>query len=76
MQTIDNMWRSYKLGTLFEFKVGKGSVLVSAINLAAIEETPEGNTLYQSLVDYVGSESFNSETQISVAKFLEVLAYK
>ena len=68
VQSIDNMWRSHKLGTLFEFKVGKGLLLVSAIDLPSIEKTAEGNALYQSLLDYSGSKQFKPETRISVKK--------
>ncbi|MDZ8117051.1 sugar-binding domain-containing protein [Pontiella agarivorans] len=65
VQSIDNMWRSHKLGTLFEFKVGQGRVLVSAIDLPAIQDTAEGHALYQSLLDYTGSDAFKPETAIT-----------
>ncbi|WP_111709781.1 sugar-binding domain-containing protein [Lutibacter citreus] len=73
VQTIDNMWRSHKLGTLFEFKVGKGKVLVSAINLSEIEKTIEGNALYQSILDYMNSKDFNPSTEINSEKLKNML---
>lgn len=76
VQTIDNMWRSHKLGTLFEFKAGKGRVLVSAIDLPAIQQTAEGRALYQSLLDYAGSEAFSPATEISVQALGRLLKKK
>lgn len=73
VQTIDNMWRSFKLGTLFEFQVGKGKVLVSAIDLPLIEDTTEGIALYQSLLDYVASDAFNPETEITKEELTQLL---
>jgi len=73
VQSIDNMWRSHKRGTLFEFKVGKGRILVSAIDLPAIQETAEGCALYQSLLDYTGSEAFAPGTEIAAEKLQHLL---
>lgn len=73
IQSIDNMWRAHKLGTLFEFKIGLGSVLVSAIDLPAIQQMAEGHALYQSLLDYAGSSDFNPETAIDAAAFDHLL---
>ena len=66
VQTIDNMWRSHKLGTLFEFKVGKGKLLVSAIDLEAIKGEKEGAALYQSILDYMGSELFSPTSELNI----------
>ncbi|TWT81426.1 Beta-galactosidase [Planctomycetes bacterium CA13] len=74
VQSIDNMWRSHKLGTLFEFRAEKGSVLVSAIDLPAIENTVEGHALFQSLLDYVGSDGFQPDTAISVGNLEQLVA--
>ncbi|NIJ46544.1 hypothetical protein FHR24_003033 [Wenyingzhuangia heitensis] len=73
VQSIDNMWRSHKLGTLFEFKVGKGSVLVSSIDLTAIENTIEGNALYQSLLHYVGSNNMKPKTEIKAEELIRLI---
>ncbi len=73
VQTIDNMWRSHKLGTLFEFKVGKGSVFVSAVDLPAIEDTVEGNALYQSLLNYVSSDKFNPKTKVALNDISKII---
>jgi hypothetical protein len=66
VQTIDNMWRCHKLGTLFEFKVGKGKLLVSAIDLPAIQDTAEGNALYSSILKYMKSDRFDPRTELDI----------
>jgi hypothetical protein len=58
VQTIDNFERNHRLGTIFEVKVGKGSLLVCTIDLPSIPEVPEAQQLMQSLLDYTSSERF------------------
>ncbi|MDZ8120257.1 hypothetical protein [Pontiella agarivorans] len=76
VQSIDNMWRSHKLGTLFEFKVGNGRILVSAIDLPAIQQTAEGCALFQSLLNYSASDGFNPEIKISADLLKRILGVK
>lgn len=65
VQPIDNFDRNHKLGLLFETKVGKGSVLVCAIDLPAIQDQPEGRQMLHSLLNYAGSEAFRPEVRLS-----------
>ena len=43
VQVIDNIERNHKLGIVFEFRIGKGKLLVCTTDLDAIQGTPEGN---------------------------------
>ena len=65
VQVIDNVERNHKLGLLFEFKVGAGSLLVCMANLKAVQDKPEARQFYQSLLDYVGSSAFAPATTLS-----------
>ena len=65
VQVIDNVERNHKLGLLFEFKVGAGSLLVCMANLKAVQNKPEARQFYQSLLDYVGSSAFAPATTLS-----------
>ncbi|MGB0742962.1 MAG: sugar-binding domain-containing protein [Opitutales bacterium] len=65
VQPIDNFDRNHKLGLIFETKVGKGSVLVCAIDLPAIQDQPEGRQMLHSLLEYVKSDAFQPEHEFS-----------
>jgi len=58
VQMIDNFERNHKLGILMETKVGNGSMLVSTIDLPAIQDQPEGRQLMHSLLQYIASDAF------------------
>ncbi len=73
VQTIDNFDRNHKLGLLFETKVGKGSVLVCSIDLPAIQDQPEGRQMLHSLLNYVESDAFEPELQLSGATLEKLL---
>ncbi len=66
VQVIDNIDRNHKLGTVFEFKVGSGKLLVSTVNLSAITDTPEGRQFYSSILQYMTSSQFNPGYKLSV----------
>ena len=65
IQTIDNMWRNHRLGTLFEFSVGEGSLLVCAIDLEAIKATIEGRAFYASLLEYASGDQFRPAVRLN-----------
>jgi hypothetical protein len=70
VQTIDNMWRSHRLGTLFEFRAGKGKLFVSAIDLLAIQHRPEGKALYASILQYMAGSQFAPATTLDLVSKL------
>jgi len=55
---IDDWNRNWKLGVMFECKVGSGRLLVSAINLNNERGGSELKQLRRSLLDYMGTEEF------------------
>jgi hypothetical protein len=72
VQVIDNLERNNKLGLIFEFKVGKGKLLVCMSQLNKLMEMPEAVQLYRSLVNYMGTPDFKPEDEASLQQ-LEVL---
>ncbi len=62
VSAIDDWNRNYKLGVIFEAKVGAGKLLVCAADLAA---KPVGQQLRRSLLDYMAGAAFAPATEIS-----------
>ncbi len=73
VQIIDNINRNYKLGLIFEFKVGKGRLLICSSNLPELEDKPEARQLYESILKYMESDSFNPEFEISFERINKLL---
>ncbi len=74
VQTIDNINRNYKLGTVFEYRVGDGRLLIASIDLPAIQEYPEARQFYASLLRYAASDEF-LPTSAATPEFLRDLLY-
>ncbi len=73
VQVIDNINRNYKLGLIFEFKVGKGRLLVCTANLPAMTDKPEACQLYSSILKYMNSKKFNPSEKISPDELMKLL---
>ena len=58
VQVVDNFDRNHKLGLIFETRIGKGSLLVCAIDLPALQDKPEARQLLHSLLNYAASATF------------------
>jgi len=58
VQVIDNFVRNSKLGLIAEMKVGKGKMLICAIDLLSHQDKPEARQLLHSLLRYAGSRKF------------------
>jgi len=65
VQVIDNLERNHKLGLIFEFKVGEGKLLVCMSQLNEIKDKPEARQLYQSIMNYMMSDEFEPEFEIT-----------
>jgi len=65
---IDDWNRNYKLGVVFEAKVGAGKLMVCSIDLA---DNPDvvARQLRHSLLDYMAGNAFQPSTEISMADF-------
>lgn len=72
IHVIGNFARNHKPGLLFETKVGKGSPLVCASDLPALQDHPEARQLMHSLLQYVSSPAFAPKTKLD-ARLLEKL---
>lgn len=64
VQVIDNFERNHKLGLLFETRVGRGKMLVCAINLLALQDKPEARQLLHSLLRYLDSPEFAPKAEL------------
>lgn len=66
VQPIDDWNRNYKLGLVFEAKIGKGKLLVSSIDLESnLDERYTARQLKNSLLDYMTSAKFNPQVSVS-----------
>ena len=65
VQVIDNLERNHKMGMVFEFKVGKGKLLVCTSQLNKIMDKPEAKQFYDSLIDYMKSAKFKPVKEIT-----------
>jgi len=66
VQVVDNFVRNSKLGLIAETKVGKGKLLICAIDLFSHQDKPEARQLLHSLLRYVDSEAFAPESELDV----------
>jgi hypothetical protein len=66
VQVIDNFVRNSKLGLIAETKVGKGKMLICAIDLLGHQDKPEARQLLHSLLQYAGSRQFAPKAEIDV----------
>ncbi len=64
VQVIDNFVRNSKLGLIAETKVGKGKLLICAIDLLGHQDKPEARQLLHSLLQYAGSRKFAPDKEI------------
>jgi hypothetical protein len=73
VQMIDNFVTNHKLGLIFETKVGKGAMLICAIDLSGHQDKPEARQLLHSLLRYIGSQQFAPEAEIDTALLKKLL---
>ncbi len=73
VQVIDNIERNHKLGLIFEFRVGRGSLLVCMSPLHQLQQYPEARQLYASLLQYMKSDTFTPKTAISSGELRHLL---
>ena len=73
VQVIDNFERNHKLGLLMETKVGEGSLLVSTIDLPAIQNQPEGRQFMHSILQYMESDAFAPEHELDFGLLRKLL---
>jgi hypothetical protein len=72
VQVIDGFDRNHKLGLIFEARVGKGRLLVCAIDLPALQVHPEARQFLASIQGYVQSKSFNPQHRLPPATIKDI----
>ena len=65
VSAIDDWNRNWKLGLIFEAKVGKGRLLVTSFDLNA--DSPVAKQLRRSLLDYAAGEKFQPKVEVAAA---------
>lgn len=73
VQVIDNIERNHKLGLVFEFKIGKGKLLVCMADLEKASDYPEGRAFYRSMLEYMTSKEFAPKTHITLEDFQKLM---
>jgi len=74
VQPIDDWNRNYKLGSLFEARVGKGKLMVSTMDLEnRLEERPVARQMRASVLAYMAGASFQPKTEVAPSAFRAVL---
>lgn len=73
VQIIDNLERNDKMGMIFEFKVGKGKLLICMARLMEISDKPEANQLYHSIINYMKSDEFTPNYEIDEAMLYQLI---
>jgi len=74
VQPIDDWNRNYKLGLIFEARVGQGKLLVSSPDLENdLDKRPAARQLRRSLIDYMVSESFAPRITVTATEIEELL---
>lgn len=73
VRIIDDWVTARPLGLVFECAVGKGKLLISAVDLITNQEKrPEARQLFYSLKSYMVSESFQPKTKVSSEKITSI----
>lgn len=71
VRVIDNFVTNHKLATVFEAKVGEGKLLFSSMDLQTdLDERPAARQLRKSLIDYMASEAFEPDAELSAENVL------
>jgi len=73
VQVIDNFVRNHKLGLISETKVGKGKMLICAIDLLGHQDKPEARQLLHSLLQYLGSAAFAPRAELDAELLKKLL---
>lgn len=76
VQVIDNYERNYKLGVIFETRVGAGKLLVCAMDLdTEAGSRPAARQLKSSLLDYAASDAFHPTAELSSDLLERILTF-
>ena len=75
VQVIDNFARNHKLGSVFETRVGRGRLLVCAIDLSPeLQQRPAVRQFVRSLYAYLDSDAFKPADELGMTVLDDLLA--
>ena len=75
VRIIDDWVSNRPLALLFEAKVGNGKILISGADLVNnLENRPEARQLKTSLLNYMGSQKFNPQVNLTANEVQKILA--
>lgn len=73
-QVIDQPLRCYRLGAIFEAKVGRGTIVGTSLNLRDdLEKRPAARQLRYSLTNYLASSACKPGTQLTREQLLQIV---
>ncbi len=73
VQVIDNFVRNHKLGLIAETKVGRGKMLICAVDLLGQRDKPAARQLLHSLLAYLDSAAFVPKAELDAKLLNELL---
>lgn len=73
VQVIDNIERGHRLGILFEFRAGKGKIILSTTDFDAIAPCIEGRWWQRAIADYAASERCQPTQEIGYEQLHSLL---
>jgi hypothetical protein len=74
VQPIDDWNRNYKLGALFEARVGQGRLMVSTLDLeGSLDDRPAARQLRKSVLDYIAGPGFKPAAEVAPEAMRAVL---
>ena len=73
VQVIDNFVTNHKLGLIAETRVGKGTMLICAIDLPGHQDKPEARQLLHSLLRYIDSPAFAPKAELDAELLRKLL---
>lgn len=76
VQPVDDWNRNYKLGLLFEARVGNGKLMVASPDLVSdLDKRVVARQLRQSVLDYMASAAFDPRTAVDAAAFRNAVVF-
>jgi len=72
VQVIDDWFTARRLGLVFEAKIGKGSLLVTSVDLE--KDNPVTRQFRHSILEYMAGKKFNPKVQISSEDIAKLVA--
>ena len=72
VQPIDTWFLNRRLALIYEAKIGKGKIIVSSADLRADIDKPASRQLFYSLKEYMSSDKFKPENEVSFSVIKDV----